>query len=79
MENYGVPGSPAIVLVFGVASIAIFVLGILQIWMSHLPQFLQDFLLYGKIRGVRENKTFVQKYLEVPKRYACVRCMYLFC
>jgi len=50
------------------ASILAVVLALLHEFSSKLPQFFQDLLLYGKVRGDRKEWSIVQVF-EVPKRF----------
>ena len=50
-----------------IAAIFIALAGLIHIIQPRMPQLFQDILLYGKARGKREQKTFLQ-YLEVPKQ-----------
>ena len=51
-----------------VFSAVIAVMGIAQLFPSKMPQFVQDLVLYGKIKGDRKQWTVVQL-LEVPKKW----------
>ena len=53
--------------VWWAAGIAIFLFGLIQLFVPTLPQIIQDLLLYGKARGKRKEKTFLQP-IEVPKK-----------
>ncbi len=60
--------SAVLIAFFTVASIFIALSGLLHIVSPQLPQFFQDLLLYGKARGKRKEKSFVQ-YFECPKQW----------
>lgn len=58
----------AILIIFWLfATVAIVIPGYVYLMQPRLPQFFNDLLLYGKIRGKRKDRTFVQTF-EVPKR-----------
>ena len=66
-DTLGKMASAILIGLWTVASIFIALSGLLHIVQPRMPQLFKDALLYGKVRGKREQKTFIQ-FLEIPKR-----------